>query len=1039
MTKLRLFIYKNIFPCNIHKICMTLITIFLSVPAFSQQGNTKIEGRVIDERTQEPIVGANVSFVNQKQGMYSDYDGRFSISVQSFPTAIVVTYLGYRSLELDVFEYIEPLVISLREDLNSLNEVVVVGYGTQKRKELTGAITSIPKANLQQLATSFDNLLGGAVAGLQITESGGPGSTFTARLRGTNSLSAGNEPLFVIDGVISYHENSATDANVGRISASLNPLAAISPSDIESIEVLKDVSATAIYGSRGANGVIIITTKSGKKGANHVEYQYSIGAQQVVKQLDLLRADDWARLNREINVNSVFKNYSEAEIAALGAGYDWQDATYRTAITQTHQFTFSGGDDKSHYLLSGNYTDQDGIILNSDFKRYTGRFNFDRDISKKVTIGLNVNVSKLNQTGLSSYSGLYVGGYGSSLDHAIRVPRVVPIYDENGNYNHNNPWEVGELSFNDISVNAIEDLTAQYAQNLTNSVIGNFYLTYKILPSLTFKANAGTTLTNATQNYFAPPTTAGGFNTNGYGSVGNRRTDVYQYEYTLNYAKQLHPDHYLAVLAGYTTQIDNVETATFATSEFASEHLSYHSLQSGAEKVTTNTGGSEAILKSFIGRANYSYKSRYNLTATFRADGSSRFAVNNKWGYFPSVGFSWNVNDESFLKGNKTISDLKLRASFGTVGNQEIGNYQYAATYGVTSNPRYSFNDQTVVSYGRTNAENPNLKWEQTASYNVGVDVGLFKNSLNFVADAYYKKTSNLLNNIPTEITTGFSSILTNVGSISNKGLEFEVRATPITTKNFTWNISGNIAKNVNEVLDLGERNDIVGGNTITKVGQPLGSFYLIQFDGIVQEGDDLTQVPKPSWKKDVAVGDAKYIDQPNAEGELDGAIDTSNDRILIGKTNQPDFIYGFSSNVRYKAFNLFVSFQGVEGKWIYNSLREELETPSASNNVSAALLNRWTPSNPSTTVPRAYISSQSIANTTRFLEDGSYLRLKNLTLSYNLPVKIAQAPSTKFKVFATGQNLFTITKFTGYDPEIGGSASYPTSRTFTFGVNIVY
>ncbi|MDR3244953.1 MAG: TonB-dependent receptor [Prevotellaceae bacterium] len=1015
-----------------------LITLVPSAYGFAQQG-TKIEGRVIDERSQAQIVEASVSLSGQGKGVSTDNDGKFTIVAQSFPTTVSVSYLGYRTVELEIYEYTEPIVISLREDLNYLNEVVVVGYGTQKRKELTGAISTVSKSALQQVATSFDNLLGGAVAGLHITESGGPGSTFSARLRGTNSLSAGNEPLFVIDGVITYHENSATDAGVGRVSASLNPLAAISPSDIESIEVLKDVSATAIYGSRGANGVIIITTKSGKQGANHVEYQYSLGVQQVTKQLDLMRADDWARLNREINANSAFKDYSDSEIAALGAGYDWQDATFRSALTQTHQFTFSGGDDKSHYLISGNYTDQDGVIINSDFKRYTGRFNFDRKIFKKITVGLNVNASKLNQTGLSSYSGLYVGGYGSSLDHSIRVPRVVPIYNADGSYNHNNPWEVGELSFNDISVNAIEDLEKQYAQNLTNSIIGNFYVSYNILPELTLKINAGTTLTNATQNYFAPPTTAGGFLTNGYGSVGNRRTDAYQYEYTLNYSKQFNSDHSLDVLAGYTTQINRVETSTLATSEFANEGLSYHSLQSGAVKVSTNTGGSEALLKSFIGRLNYSFKGRYNLTATLRADGSSRFAINNKWGYFPSVGVSWNINREAFLINNKNVSDLKLRASFGTVGNQEIGNYQYAATYGVTSNPRYSFNDNVVVSYGRANAENPNLKWEQTASYNVGVDVGVLKNRLNFVADVYYKKTSNLLNSVPTEITTGFSSILTNIGSISNKGVEFEVRATPVETRDFTWNISGNIARNVNEVLDLGERTEIVGGNTITKVGQPLGVYSLILFDGIIQQGDSISKIPAPSWKKDVAVGDAKYVDQPDAEGKKDGAINTSSDRVLLDKTSSPEFFYGFSTNLRYKAFNLFVSFQGVEGRWLYNSLRESLETPSASNNVSATLVNRWTSTNPSTTIPRAYISSQTVANTTRYLEDGSYLRVKNITLSYDLPIKIAQAPSAKFKVFATGQNLLTFTKFTGYDPETGGGASYPASKTFTFGINIIY
>jgi TonB-linked SusC/RagA family outer membrane protein len=814
----------------------------------------------------------------------------------------------------------------------------------------------------------------------------------------------------------------------------LNPLAAINPSDIESVEVLKDVSATAIYGSRGANGVIIITTKSGKQGSNKVEYQYNIGVQQVTKTIDLLSASQWIRLNKEINANSPFKDFTDAQINAYGDGEDWQDAIYRSALSQTHQFSFSGGDDKTHYLISGNYNDQDGIIINSNFKRYTGRFNFDRKLFKNFTVGLNVNASKLNQTGTSSYSGLYTGGSGNAIDHAIRTPRVVSIYDANGNYNHDNPFEVGELRIDDIAVNPIQDLTDQYAQNLTNSVIGNFYFDYKIIPDLTFKVSAGTNLTHATQNYFAPAVTTGGFLTNGYGSVGNRRTDAWQYEYTLNYSKQLHPDHFIDALAGYTTQTSYIETTTISASDFSNDHLSFHSLQSGAKLNAPSTGASEAILKSVIGRVNYSFKGRYNLTATLRADGSSRFSANHKWGYFPSVGLSWNINEESFLKSNKNINDFKFRASLGTVGNQEIGNYQYESTY---STRRYSFNDQLVVGYGRGNLENPDLKWEQTYQYNVGIDLSLFNHRLGFVADAYYKKTTDLLLNIPVEITTGFSSQLQNVGNVSNKGIEFEVRATPVDTKDFTWNISGNIAKNVNEVLSLGKLEEIVNGSTITKPGNPLNSYYLVVFDGIVQQGADLTKVPSPSWKTTVEEGDAKYVDQSGPKGVRDSVVNVTNDRIIL-RSSQPDFIYGFSTNLRYKNFSLFASFQGVHGNQIYNSLRSDLETPNSYYNVSAALADRWTTNNPSTTIPKAYITASQQAST-RFLEDGSYLRLKNITLSYNIPAKISWAPSAKLRIFATGQNLLTITKFTGYDPEVGGGTGYPMAKTYTFGINITY
>ncbi|MDR0614337.1 MAG: TonB-dependent receptor [Dysgonamonadaceae bacterium] len=1013
---------------------LLLAVIFFPFSAYAQGGDVKINGRVLDEKTQEPVIGAGVSLVGAKEGTVSDVKGNFSLSVRSLPATISIDYLGYRKQEVDIYESAEPVIIQLVESANFLNEVVVVGYGTQKRKELTGAVTSISKETLSQPVVSFDNLLGGAAAGLNITQGGQLGSTFSARIRGGNSINAGNEPLYVVDGVILYGSGS-TNAGVSRVSANLNPLAAISPNDIESIQILKDVSATAIYGSRGSNGVIIISTKGGRKGKDRIEYQYSIGWQQAAKTLDLLNAQEWASLNREIGGPA--SALTDVEIAAFGNGYDWQNEVLRTAATQSHQASFSGGDDKTRYSLSGNFTDQDGILINTNFKRYSGRLNLERDVLKNLKLSLNLNASKLNQNGLNAYPTY--AGYGSSFEAVIRTSPLNPVYDANGGYNYHNRYEKGDLVKGDVTTNAISDLANTTAQNLSDVLLGNFAALYTIIPGLELKIAAGTNITNATQNYFAPSYTAGGFTPNGYASVGHRRTDIWQYEYTLNYTKQLNKDHYLNILGGYTAQSAKSQYATATATNFANDQVLWYSLQSGNTREASSSGGSEAILNSLISRINYTLKDRYNLTATFRADGSSRFAANNKWGYFPSLGASWNINEESFLKGNRNINQLKLRASFGTVGNQEIGDYKYEALYGTTNpndgniNQVYSFGEQLAVGYIRTNLENPDLKWEQTAACNVGIDASLFNYRLNITADAYYKKTTDLLLNTPTLSSTGLSTVLRNIGNISNKGVELEANGTIIDRRNLKWNISANIAKNINRVLELagGQKNI---GNSIW-VGQPLNAHYLIVYDGIIQTEEEAKNAALPSWiknKTSLEPGDEKFVDQND-----DKVIDEAGDRVILG-TATPDITCGFSTTVSYKNLSLFAAFQGVSGNKIYNSLRQTLEQPNSSNNGLATLTDRWTPANRSTTIPKAVITSATYT-TSRYLEDGAFLRLKNITLSYLLPVKIATAPSAKFSVFLSGQNLLTFTKFTGFDPETGGGFGYPIAKTISLGVNLSY
>ncbi|MDR1407047.1 MAG: TonB-dependent receptor [Tannerella sp.] len=1011
------------------------ILLLLILPlSLSLHAQHRITGAVREATTNDPVPGASIYILSSTEGTVSDQNGRFEFATdRPLPLTLAVSYLGYKTTEIDVYETDEPVTVLLNNDWNLLEQIVVVGYGTQRRRELTGAVTTVSKATLAQPAVSVDNLLGGAVAGLNVTQGGQPGSTFSVRIRGGNSINAGNEPLFVVDGVILYG-NDATDADVSRVAANLSPLSGINPNDIESIEVLKDVSATAIYGSRGSNGVIIVTTKNGQRGKNKIEYQYTVGWQQATKKLDLLNASEWASLNREIDPGGPFGNYTDTQIAALGKGDDWQNAALRTAANRNHQISLSGGDDKTRYLISGNYTNQDGILQNTNFKRYTGRFNFDRNILDNLTAGLTVNASKLNQNGLDEYPD-YASGFTNPLEQIIRTSPATPIRNADGSFNYRNAFESGDLRKGDITTNALSDLYNTVAQNVSNSLLANFNLRYAIIPELVLKLNAGTNITNTTQNYFAPSYTTGGFSSNGYASAGNRRTDVRQYEYTLNYTRQLNKDHYFDLLAGYTTQTTKIESATATGTDFANEQLLYHNLQSGATRQAPRSDGSEAVLNSVIGRVNYTLKNRYNLTATFRADGSSRFAANNKWGYFPSVGLSWNVNEEAFLKRNKTVSDLKLRASFGAVGNQEIGNYKYEATYGTS--PNYSFNQDLVVGYVRTNPENPYLRWEQTTAYNAGFDLSALHSRLNFVFDAYYKKTTDLLLDTPTEITTGFSSVLQNIGSVSNRGIEFEVRGIIVDTKELNWSASANFAKNINRVLDLGPGIDyILRNNNNAFLGHPLGVQYLIVYDGIVQKDDDLSKIVGPSWKTNVEPGDEKFVDQKNVDDNTK-VVDETNDRIVLG-TNVPDFTYGFSTNLSYKSFTLFAAFQGVHGNKIYNTFRQSLEQPNNSYNGLATLVNRWTETNPSTEIPKArHISSTY--RTSRYLEDGAYLRLKNVTLNYILPAKIPSAPSARLSVFASAQNVFTLTKFTGYDPETGGGYSYPLSRSFSFGVNLSY
>lgn len=1041
MVKITKFFRRNHSSHSVERcIHIFLVLFLLSVTVHSQ---TVLKGYVFDENTKEPIVGATIVEKNTTNGISTGVDGEFSLQLSGknkYPVSLFVSLLGYKGKDITVTSAKDIINIYLAEDASDLNEVVIVGYGTQRRKELTGAVASVSKATLEQPATSINELLGGSIAGLNVSQnSGQPGAGSSIRIRGGNSIYASNEPLYVIDGFIFFSEKNATQAGVGNIDGSLDPLASINPSDIESIEVLKDVSAKAIYGSRGANGVILVTTKKGKRGGNTVRYQYTIGVDKSAKKLDLLNAKQWLSIQKEYFNDKPSLYYTQDELAQFDKGTDWQNAVLQTGISQTHELSISGGDEKTRYLISGNYTDQKGIILNSGFERFSGRLNLDRELSSKLKIGVTATVNRSTQNALTTFEGTnyndspYSHGIANSLTYALYMPPVLSIYNADGSYNYKNPFEYSYLSYYGQAANPVSDLKNSIGETISTSVLSNFYAQYSIIEGLNVKVNAGANIDYITQNYFAPPYTALGLNQDirGMGAIGNRRTDVTQTEYLLTYTKQLTPIHFIDLLGGYTYQ----KTKTNFSVSKASHLESFDNLATGKE-LPSISRAQEASFNSFLGRVNYTLMDRYNLTATYRADKSSRFAKGHEWGYFPSVGLAWNINEEAFAKPlSPALSTLKLRLTYGKAGNQEIDYDEYDQYF---STGRYN----GAPAYDMTNLGNSDLKWETTTEYNAGIDAGFLGDRLTLTADVYSKETRDLLLRIPAPLGSGTSEKqIVNLGNVTNKGFEFTLNARLIERKSFTWVASANIARNVNRIKSLGEYAELTEGNDqeqILRVGESVGSFYGYRFLGVVQSDENTSELPQIGGRT-VQAGDAKFADISGPNGVPDGKVTPDYDREVIGSI-QPDFTYGLSSTLTYRNFDFYILFQGSQGNEVYNLLRRYLERPNDSYNMSAALLNSWTETNPSNTIPRLS-STRTTELDSRYVENASFLKLRNVTLGYTIPIKISSS-STKVRLFASARNLFTITKYKGYDPEVASGIDlgiYPSAKSFLAGVSLTF
>lgn len=993
-----------------------------------------ITGSIKDARNGEALIGATVIVKNEKgKGAVTDVDGKFQLQTKKeVPLTLRVEYVGYRPLEVDVYDFEEPVEITLIDNSNRLNEIVVVGYGTQKRTQLTGSVTTI-KADIFENAPvpTLDGALGGQVAGLAVTASSGqPGADSHIRIRGGNSVNASNEPLYVVDGFIYFKDAANSSTGIGAIDGSINPLATINPNDIESIEVLKDVSATAIYGSHGANGVIIVTTKKGKigEGKTNVNYTYTLGVSSIAKKLNLLTASEWAQYQKDYFSNK--GGYNDSEITALGKGTDWQDAVLRNAIQQSHELSINGGTEKNRYAFSANYTTKDGIILNSGFERYNFHINTEWELQKDLHFGVNVTYGRSKQSGLTTSeakvfnSSPFSAGITNSFVYALLMPPVVSVYNQDGSYNFGNPYEYAYFAIGDHAANPVYDLKESVAENVNNYLLSNVWTTYKI-GHLTLKASVGLNSEKLTQNYFSGAYTSLGLATQGIGGTGNRQTDVWQQEYTATYDRDF-GHHHIEALGGYTRQTQTSTHSAIRTNHFTNESLKQYNLDDGSEIHTPQTGISESKLNSIIARVNYTLLERYNATATFRADNSSRFSAGHRWGYFPSLGISWNVDKENFLRNIRAIDNLKVRLSGGLVGNQEISDYAFTTSYSTGSYGGSS-------SYSKQNTANSKLKWESTASYNFGIDLGLWRDRVSIVFDAYYKKTSDLLLIVPMGFSAGVTSQLQNVGNVVNKGVEFAVNGTILQRKNLNWNISANIAYNNNKITDMGSTDNVIQGSDnqqILRRGEALGSFYGLRFIGIVQNGEDVSALPTVNGQTPEP-GDLKY-DDTDHNGRIDG-----NDRQILGSI-QPDIVYGFNTQLTWHDFDFSASFAGSHGNEVYNALGRRLELTNDSYNVLSTVRDSWTPTRGGNTLPWAANARPLGYIDSRYVQSASYLKLRNLTIGYRLP-RLQNVP-VKIRVYATASNLFTITPYKGYDPEVASgtdSGAYPSSRSFVFGVNL--
>lgn len=1021
----------------------------------AQQAKARtVVGSVIDFETGEPIIGASVAVIGKSIGTISDLDGNFSIRLSEGETELAISFLGYEKQKVTVVDG-KKLIVRLRAVSEQLEEVVITAYGSGLRKDLTG---SIAKANVQDMrkapVSNFEESLAGRVAGVQVTSSDGqPGSDLQIVIRGNNSVTQDNSPLYVVDGF-------PLEMSVGNM---------LNPEEIESIEILKDASATAIYGARGANGVILVTTKKGKVSSPTVTYSGWVGVQQIIKTQEMLDPYEFVRYQLEADYNVYSKRYLAGERTLEDyrniEGINWQDKIYRDALVHSHNIAVRGGTEKTRYSVSGSLVDQNGIMLNSGYKKYQGRFVLDQTITKKIKVGINANYT-------------YSKKYGTIVSESQTSPTASlmytvwgyrPVAGVNDGDLLNDLFDEAVDSMTDLRINPLKAAENEYNPLFTYNFIGNAYLEYKILKNLTLKITGGYNKIHQRKEVFYNSNSRGGnqyTNNKVNGWITNTERTSLLNENTLTYDVPLKKGHRLKVLGGFTVQDNSTFIDEIRAINVPNEALGIAGLDEGELTAATISKTANGLV-SYLGRADYNYKSKYMLTVSFRADGSSKFPKDNRWAYFPSASAAWGFGEEKFVKDIKWISSGKLRAGIGTTGNNRVTDYAALTALQITAESGYSTGNTPGKGVVPTKLGNPKLKWETTVQTNIGLDMSFLDNRISLTADYYYKKTKDLLLNATMAPSMGFLSAYRNVGSVSNSGLEFTIDTKNIQTKDFSWTSSFNISFNRNKVLSLNDDEPSLASRVnwgnfnnaypyIAIPGHPIAMFYGHIFDGVYQY-TDFDKVGESYILKDgvpnngnarekIQPGDIKFKDI-----NRDGVVNDY-DLTIIGNPN-PKHIGGFGNNFQYKNFDLNVFFQWSYGGDVLNANRIEFEggDPNArtSLNMFASYANRWTPENQTNELYR--IGGQGPAvYSSRTIEDGSFLRLKTVSLGYRLPNEWLKKVNIKsLRVYASAQNLITWTKYSGPDPEVSTRPTaltpsfdwspYPRPRTITLGVDISF
>ncbi|KAA0992310.1 TonB-dependent receptor [Dyadobacter aurulentus] len=992
----------------------------------------KVSGTVSDQ-SGVGLPGVNVLVKGTQTGAITDENGRYSFDIPDAGATLVFSFVGYISQEIVVGTQTSVDVI-LKQDDKLLSEVVVVGYGVVKKRDLTGSVASIGSTELkEQPVSSFNQALQGRVPGVQVTNSSNaPGGGITIRVRGGNSISASNDPLYVIDGFPMTNPDPASGA--GNSTSYPNPLAAINPNDIESIEILKDASATAIYGSRGANGVVLVTTKRGKEGQATVDFDAFYGVQQVTQMLDMATAaEHTASKNEQLRNLNFAERYGDPKgaypkkPADYGAGTNWQKEIFRSAPMQSYQLSVSGGTEKIRYLVSGNYFSQNGIVITSGFKRYTTRVNLDARVSKRVKMGTNFTISRSNNNSVNETGSLSLVGL------ALRASPASPIFDANGNYQLLN---VGPGSGFSSVANPVAVARTSTNTLLTDRILGSVFTDITLAEGLTARVSLGADILNTRRNIFYTPQTLIGNTQNGYGSNGSSNNLNLLNENVLTYSRS-RGAHAFDVVAGVTFQSNREERAYAEAQDFPSYSLGANNIGMGNKPLPPRSDLREWGLNSYLGRVNYRFSDKYLFTLTGRIDGSSRFGTNNKYGFFPSGAFAWRVSDEAFMKSVKAVSDLKFRVSYGVTGNDGIGLYNSLSQY---TTSRGVFGDQEVLINQASRIANPDLRWEKTAQFDVGFDLGILNNRILLTADYYIKTTSDLLLQVQLPATTGFAEVTRNIGSLVNKGFEVGINTVNL-DGNFKWRTNANLSLNRNRVLKLNNADQIFTGNSIVKVGESVGSFYGNVFDGIWQNAEEIKAAGNLARAGDLP-GAIRYKDVNG-----DGVFNEASDRQILGN-GLPKFIFGMTNNFTFKGFDLSIFIQGVQGNKILNETRKSMEQSDPSDNLLRTVIEgAWRADRPSNTLP-SIRQWRSTGTDSFYIEDGSFVRLKNISLGYVIPFKPGWIK--RVRAYVSGQNLVTLTKYRGFDPEVNSNFSsnvqygldsyaYPAARVYTVGASLSF